>query len=116
VTASLLGVARIVGEAAPLLVTIFGNSVINANPFSGPQEALPLLTYQQIKLPLKSAIDLGFTAALVLYILVFALFVLARVLGSAGLGRSLHSLRRRKIASVLDQTALGEIEEGGPHE
>ena len=34
VTAVLLGVARIVGETAPLLFTAFGSQVINSNPFT----------------------------------------------------------------------------------
>ena len=34
VTAVLLGIARIVGETAPLLFTAFGSQAINANPFS----------------------------------------------------------------------------------
>ncbi len=82
VTATLLGVAVSIGETAPLLLTIFGNNLMNANPFNGPQAALPLVAYQQIRLPRASAVELGFTAALILFILVFTVFVLARVLGS----------------------------------
>ena len=36
ITAVVLGVARAVGETAPLLFTIFGNNFVNANPFHGP--------------------------------------------------------------------------------
>ena len=35
ITASILGVARAIGETAPVLLTAFGNSSINWNPFSG---------------------------------------------------------------------------------
>jgi phosphate transport system permease protein len=116
VTASLMGVARVVGEAAPLLVTIFGNSVINTNPFHGAQEALPLLTYSQIKVPLASAVALGFTAALVLYIIVFLLFLAARLVGSIRLGRG-FSLRRSKggLDAQMEEAALQGVRGGGQY-
>lgn len=105
ISASLLGIARIVGEAAPLIVTIFGSNYLNANPLTA-QSALPLLAFDQVKLPLKSAIQLGFTAALVLYIVVFVLFVLARVLGGVRLKGTLSHLRRllraRRLAGAID--------------
>jgi phosphate transport system permease protein len=81
VTSILLGTARAVGETAPLLVTIFGSTITNANPFHGAQEALPLDAYENVKLPLASQIQLGFASALVLVLLVLILFVLARLIG-----------------------------------
>ena len=48
ITAVILGVARAIGETAPLIMTAFGSSLMNANPFSGPQSALPLFIYKQI--------------------------------------------------------------------
>ena len=48
ITAVILGIARIVGETAPLILTAFGASLINSNPFRGPQDALPLFVYRQI--------------------------------------------------------------------
>ena len=48
ITAVILGVARAVGETAPLIATAFGASPMNANPFHGPQAALPLFVYKQI--------------------------------------------------------------------
>jgi phosphate transport system permease protein len=82
VTSILLGIAVSIGETAPLIMTVFGAQVMNANPFKNPQAALPLVVFQQIKLPSQSAVALGFTCSLVLFIIVFTLFVLARVLGS----------------------------------
>lgn len=82
VTAILLGTARAVGETAPLLMTIFGSSVTNPDPFHGPQEALPFMAYEQIRLPVASAVALGFSAALVLLVIVLLLFVLARLVAS----------------------------------
>ena len=53
-TAVVLGIARAVGETAPLLFTAFGYDLMNANPFNGPQESLPLFVYRNIRKP-----DLG---------------------------------------------------------
>jgi len=91
VTSILLGIAVSIGETAPLIMTVFGSQVMNLNPFKGPQAALPLVVYQEIKLPQKSAVALGYTCALVLFILVFAIFIIARILGSAWLQGVLRS-------------------------
>ena len=73
-TAVVLGIARAVGETAPLLFTAFGYDLMNANPFEGPQESLPLFIYRNIRKPSVSAIDRGFAGSLVLMLLVLALF------------------------------------------
>ncbi len=80
-TAVVLGIARAVGETAPLLFTAFGYDLMNANPFSGSQESLPLFVYRNIRKPDISAIERGFAGALVLLLLVVALFALARFIG-----------------------------------
>ena len=80
-TAVVLGIARAVGETAPLLFTAFGYDLMNSNPFSGSQESLPLFVYRNIRKPDASAIERGFAGALVLMILVMALFALARWIG-----------------------------------
>ncbi len=46
ITAVILGVARAIGETAPLIATAFGASQMNANPFHGPQAALPAVRLQ----------------------------------------------------------------------
>ena len=107
ITSMLLGVAVSIGETAPLIMTIFGNQVMNTNPFSQPQMALSLLSYKQIKLPIQSQIDLGYTSALVLFILVFTVFILARLLGgnwkrSSGGRRSVLSFVRWTPGSALE--------------
>jgi phosphate transport system permease protein len=127
ITSMLLGVAVSIGETAPLIMTIFGNQVMNLNPFSGPQMALSLMAYKQIKLPIQAQIDLGYTAAFVLFVLVFAVFILARLLGgnwrrSGGSRRSVLSFVRwtpgSELASAEDQAPPTEyeIEEGVPDE
>jgi phosphate transport system permease protein len=81
ITAVVLGVARAVGETAPLLFTIFGNSFLNANPFSGPQSSLTLFLFQNIKSSSRAQVSLAYTAALVLVMIVLVLFTITRVLG-----------------------------------
>jgi phosphate transport system permease protein len=80
-TAVVLGIARAVGETAPLLFTAFGYRLINSNPFANPQESLPLFVFRSITQPQQSMIDRGFTGALVLMLVVLALFGLARFIG-----------------------------------
>ncbi len=80
-TAVVLGIARIVGETAPLLYTAFGYDLMNSNPFRGAQESLPLFVYRNIRKPDVAAIERGFAGALVLMIIVLVLFALARFIG-----------------------------------
>lgn len=102
VTAVLLGVARAVGETAPLIVTIFGSNVINWNLFHGPQEALPLFIWTNLKSPLAKNIDEAWTAALVLVIMVLVLFTLARILGSGVLSRRKSTALDRELVEAAD--------------
>ncbi len=81
VTGILLGIARIVGETAPLIYTEFGSQLTNANPFSHPQESLPFLIYQSARLPQAVFTQLAFQTAFVLMSIVLILFVAARILG-----------------------------------
>jgi phosphate transport system permease protein len=80
-TAVVLGIARAVGETAPLIFTAFGYDLMNTNPFDGPQESLPLFVYRNIKKPDVSAVDRAFAGALVLMMIVLALFLVARWVG-----------------------------------
>ena len=79
VTGVMLGVARIAGETAPVLLVTFGTNSINDNPFSGPQASLPLFVYQQASLPNQVAIDRAWTGALTLILLVMLLNLAARL-------------------------------------
>jgi phosphate transport system permease protein len=91
-TAIVLGVARVVGETAPLLFTAFGQDLMNANSFEGPQESLPLFVFRNVRKPNLAAIDRGFTGAFVLLALVLTLFIVARIIG-----RDRSRRRRRKF-------------------
>jgi phosphate transport system permease protein len=96
VTASILGVARIVGETAPLILTVGRSNIVNANPFHGQQDSLPQLIYVLIREPIGSQVQRAWTAALVLIALVLALFVLARMIGGQGPGH-IGRIRRRRL-------------------
>jgi phosphate transport system permease protein len=79
-TGVMLAIARIAGESAPLLLVIFGNPAINNNPFSGPQDGLPLFVFSQAGLPNDTAVDRAWAGALTLILIVVALNVVARLL------------------------------------
>jgi phosphate transport system permease protein len=81
VTAVLLGIARIVGETAPLLFTTVGSSLTNTNPFAHEQEALPLAIWSNVRQANQIDIDLAFQAAFVLIAVVLILFTAARIFG-----------------------------------
>ncbi|MDP9240219.1 MAG: phosphate ABC transporter permease PstA [Actinomycetota bacterium] len=79
-TGVLLAIARVTGETAPLLLTASGNSFIHADPFNGPQSALPLLVFQQTQSAFDVAIDRAWAGALTLILIVVLLYVTARLL------------------------------------
>jgi phosphate transport system permease protein len=80
VTGVMLALARVTGETAPLLVTVFGNPALNFNPFSGPQAALPLFVFGEAALPNETAIARAWAAALVLILIVLVLNIIARAI------------------------------------
>jgi phosphate transport system permease protein len=78
-----LAIARIIGETAPLLVTVGITNATNLDPFNGRMATLPVFAYYQLTqpgVPPQFAIDRAWTAALVLIILVMALNVVARLI------------------------------------
>lgn len=80
VTALLLGIARIIGETAPLIITTFASNSTNFNIFEGPISTLPTYLYQFTAFGYDTSVQRAWGAALVLLILVLILFTLARVL------------------------------------
>lgn len=97
-TVSVLAMARAVGETAPLLFTSGFTNFLNANPFSGPQTALPILIWDDItRNPRGTMIDRGFGAGLALMIMVLVLFTAARVLGGRAPGELSRRQRRRIV-------------------
>jgi phosphate transport system permease protein len=79
-TGIMLAVARIAGETAPVLLLVWGNSLINPNPFEGAQASLPLYIYQQYANSAGSgaAYDRAWAAALTLIAFVMILNLVAR--------------------------------------
>jgi phosphate transport system permease protein len=95
-TVSVLGMARAVGETAPLLFTAGLTNFLNTNPFNGPQTGLPLLIWTFIRLtPTATMVQRGFGAALALLLMVLILFTAARVLGGKAPGELTWRQRRR---------------------
>jgi len=80
VTGMMLGVARIVGETAPVLLLVGVSESINPNPFANPQGSLPLFVFSESQNSLQTAIDRGWAAALTLIILVMLLNLIARLI------------------------------------
>jgi len=85
ITGTLLGVARIAGETAPLLFTILGNSFFFQG-FNAPMDALPLRIFLNSRLDAAEAQSAAWGAALILILMVLALNIGVRV---ASRGRNL---------------------------
>lgn len=82
-TALLLGLARIVGETAPLILTMNPASSTNLNPFDGGMTTLPTYIYNYLASSYQTSQARAWGAALVLLIVVGILFALARILGKS---------------------------------
>ncbi len=78
ITGVMLGVARVIGETAPLLLLIGATDSINPNLFAGPQAALPMIIYDQAGRPSDQAVARAWGAALVLIAIVMLLNLIAR--------------------------------------
>jgi phosphate transport system permease protein len=94
ITGIVLGVARVAGETAPLLILVGYSPNRNSNLFSGPQASLPGMIKDQFsnlgnttilrnghKVSVHYAADRMWGAALTLIILVMALNLFARLIG-----------------------------------
>jgi len=108
-TAVVLGIARAVGETAPLLFTSFGYDLMNSNPFAGSQESLPLFVYRNIRKPDISAVQRGFAGALVLMLIVLGLFAVARFIGR---DRSKRRAKASRQSAPNSQTAKTQLAKG----
>jgi phosphate transport system permease protein len=79
-----LAIARVVGETAPLLITLGITDATQNNPFTDQRMAtLPVYAYYQLTqpgVPPQFGIDRAWTAALLLIILVMALNLVARLI------------------------------------
>ena len=87
VTAIILGVARIAGETAPLLLLTGGGDKVNPNAFNGPMGSLPYYIWKSFNAGSPEAITRAWAGLLVLVGLVLILFTSARFLGSRKLAK-----------------------------
>ena len=81
VTSMILGIARVAGETAPLLLTIGGADAINLNPFEGNNSALPYYVWKNLGLGNPESIQRAWLGVIVLMMMVFIFFTLARYFG-----------------------------------
>jgi phosphate transport system permease protein len=79
VTGVLLGLARIMGETAPLLILVGYSQSINTNLFSGNMAALPLMINNDRQQALAPAVERVWAAALTLVLLVLVLNIAGRL-------------------------------------
>jgi len=79
ITSAILGIARVAGETAPLLLTAFGNNVLNVNPFSDSMAALPSYVFNQMLLGGDNDMARAWFATFVLLIAITILFTSARI-------------------------------------
>jgi phosphate transport system permease protein len=100
-TSVILGVARGVGETAPVLLTAGFTSTINFSPTSGPMVSLPLATFEFVRSPQPALIARGFATAAVLMVVVLVLFVLARIAG----GRPAGTVTKRQSSRLAARSA-----------
>jgi phosphate transport system permease protein len=87
ITATILGIARIAGETAPLIFTIGGADKLNLNPFKDYQSALPFYVWKGLVLGTPESLQRAWTGILVLLVLVLSLFIAARSLGGKKMGK-----------------------------
>ncbi len=78
VTGTLLSIARIAGETAPLIMTVLGNSYFFQG-FSSPMDALPLRIWRNSLQPYPELQAQGWGAALVLILIVLSLNIAVRL-------------------------------------
>jgi phosphate transport system permease protein len=78
-TGIVLGISRIAGETAPLIMTILGTSLFFSS-FVGPIDALPLRIWRLASQPYENAHSSGWGAALILIIMILSMSIILRAL------------------------------------
>jgi phosphate transport system permease protein len=86
ITGALLGVARVAGETAPLIMTILGNTYFFQG-FTQPMSALPLVIWKNSLQPYPDLQAQGWGAALVLILIVLTLNIVVRIASRGNLKR-----------------------------
>ena len=80
ITAMILGIARVAGETAPIILLTGGGDSKNWNIFNGPMGSLPYYIWKGFSAGSKESITRAWAGIAVLLILVLVLFTVARFL------------------------------------
>lgn len=112
-TSVILGVARGVGETAPVLLTAGMTASMNVNPMKDPMVSLPLAALNFVRSPQPNLVARGFATAAVLMVLVLVLFTIARILGGRPAGRLSKRGAKRTMARSRDDLQRFEQYRGG---
>lgn len=82
ITALILGVARVAGETAPILLLTGGGDALNFNPFDGAMGSLPFYVWKCFTVGTEESITRGWAGLLVLLVVVLVLFLAARLVST----------------------------------
>ena len=78
-----LAIARVIGETAPLLVTVGTTTNLNVNPFDGRMQTLPVFAYYSYAtpgIPREAFTERMWAAVLTLMLIVMTLNIIARLI------------------------------------
>ena len=81
ITGVILAIARVSGEAAPLLFTSLGNTALEFRP-DQPMSALPLAVYKSAFQPFEAEVQRAWAGALVLVLAILATSMIARIVAN----------------------------------
>jgi phosphate transport system permease protein len=81
ITSAVLGVARVAGETAPLLLTSQGFVKFTTNVVSGPMASLPTYVFGALTVGTPNSVARAWAGSAVLLVLIFILFSIARLIG-----------------------------------
>lgn len=80
VTSLILGVARVAGETAPIVLLTGGGDTKNWNIFAGPMGSLPYYVWKEFAAGTPESITRAWAGIIILLAIVLVLFVIARLL------------------------------------
>ncbi len=83
ITATILGLARVAGETAPLILVSGGGDAVNPNPFHSPMGSLPFYIWKGFTFGTPESIARSWAGIFVLLSLIFLLFIAARTLSGS---------------------------------
>ena len=114
-TAVILGIARAIGEASPVLLTAGYTTYLNANPVNGPMVSLSLVTLKLVQAGVPAYTARAFGAASFLLVVVIVLFLIARKIGGWGPGHlTPRGARKVREASRRDVIRFASLRNQPP--